>query len=58
MKYAKAFVAAATAGLGSLATALADNVVTPVEWVTVAIALLGALGLTYAIPNKPASPQP
>ncbi len=51
--YAKAIVGAAVAGLTALGTALADNQVTPVEWVTVAIATLGALGLVYAVPNRP-----
>lgn len=54
-KYAKAIVAAATAGLGALGTALADNVVSPAEWVIVATAALGALTLTWAIPNKTAN---
>lgn len=53
-KYAKAIVAALTAGLGSLGTALADDTVTRVEWVGVGLALLGALGIVYLVPNKSA----
>lgn len=52
--YAKAIVGAAVAGLTALGTALADNEVTGVEWVGVAVATLGALGIVYAVPNKPA----
>ena len=52
--YAKAIVGATVAGLGVLGTALADNTVTPVEWVAVASATLAALGLVYAVPNRPA----
>ena len=53
-KYAKAVVAAAIAGLTALTTGLDDNVVTTAEWLVVAVAALGALGVTYAVPNKPA----
>ena len=52
--YAKAVVAALLAGLGALGTALVDNQVSPAEWVGVAGAALAALGLVYAVPNKPA----
>jgi multidrug transporter EmrE-like cation transporter len=52
-KYAKALVAAATAGLAALGTALADDTITRLEWIGVAVAVVGALGLTYAVPNKP-----
>ncbi len=51
--YAKAIVGALLAGLGALGTALADNQVTTVEWVGVAVATLGALGIVYAVPNRP-----
>lgn len=53
-KYAKALVAALAAGLAALGTALADDTITRLEWVGVAVAVVGALGLTYAVPNKPA----
>ncbi len=51
-KYAKAFVAAAIAGLTALLTGMDDNVITTAEWVTVLIATLGALSITYAVPNS------
>lgn len=50
-KYAKAFVAAAIAGLTALAAGLDNDVVTTAEWVTVAIATLGSFGITWAVPN-------
>lgn len=53
-KYAKAIVGSLVAGLTALGTALADDVVTRLEWVGVAVALLSAAGLVYAVPNKPA----
>lgn len=57
--YAKAIVAAAAAGTGSLFQAVGDNAITPGEWVTVALAVLGALGITAAIPNAERSdPRP
>lgn len=52
--YAKAIVGAAVAGLTALGTALADDQVTTSEWVGVAIAALAALGIVYAVPNRPA----
>ncbi|MEU4675733.1 hypothetical protein [Micromonospora sp. NPDC023737] len=52
--YAKAVVGAAVAGLTALGTALADNTVTASEWVGVAVATLAALGVVYAVPNRPA----
>jgi hypothetical protein len=51
MKYAKAIVAAATAALVAVGAALTDDTVTTGEWVTIALAALGALGV-YAVPNK------
>jgi len=50
-KYAKAVVGAAVAGLGSVGTALGDDVVSPQEWVTAAIVALVALATVWAIPN-------
>jgi hypothetical protein len=52
LRYAKALVAAAAAGTGTLLTAMADDKVTSGEWVLVALAVLGALGVTYAVPNR------
>jgi hypothetical protein len=52
--YWKAVVAAAAAGFGTLATAMNDDmVITPSEWVGVALAVLGAFGITYVVPNRP-----
>lgn len=56
--YAKAIVAAAAAGTGTLVQAMADNVIVPGEWVTVGLAVLGALGITYVVPNAAKSDVP
>lgn len=53
-EYAKALVAALTAGLGALGTAWADDVITNQEWIGVAVATLAALGVVFAVPNKQA----
>lgn len=50
MTIAKALVAALIAGLGALSTALPDGI-TAQEWVTIVIATLLGLGVTYAVPN-------
>ncbi|MBK3556312.1 hypothetical protein JHN55_07130 [Streptomyces sp. MBT56] len=52
---AKAFVAALAAGASVAATAVQDGVFTTGEGVTTALAILGALGITYAVPNRPAA---
>ncbi|WP_433363949.1 hypothetical protein [Streptosporangium sp. CA-115845] len=49
--FAKAIVAALAAGTGALAQAMADGVIVQGEWVTTALAVLGALGITYVVPN-------
>lgn len=49
--FAKAVVAALSAGTAALVTAMADSVIETGEWVTVALAVLGALGVTYIVPN-------
>ncbi|MGW6255401.1 hypothetical protein [Streptomyces sp. NPDC055085] len=49
---AKALVAAAAAAAGTLAGVTADGSVTSGDVVTVVLAVLGALGVTYAVPNK------
>ena len=56
--YWKAVVAAGVASCGSLSTAMVDDQISRGEWVAAAIAAAGALGLTWAIPNKgkPAKP--
>lgn len=51
-KYWKAVVAAAVAGGGSLVTALDDGTITTQEGLTAVVAVLGALGLTWAVPNR------
>lgn len=55
MKIAKALVAALTAGLGSLATALADNAVSAEEWSTIALTAVVALGAVWGVPNRQAA---
>ncbi len=55
-KYRKALVAALAAGSGTLLTALADDKITSGEWVLTGLAILGALGVTWAVPNKPDIP--
>ncbi|WP_424918861.1 hypothetical protein [Streptomyces sp. wa1064] len=52
---AKAFVAALAAGASVAATAVQDGVFTTGETVTTVLAVLGALGITYAVPNRPAA---
>lgn len=52
-KHAKAIVAAIVAGLGVLVTGLDDNSVTMQEGVAAVIAFLSALGVVWAVPNKP-----
>jgi hypothetical protein len=52
VRYAKAVVAALIAGLGALATALADDGLAPGEWVTVGIATLTALYGVWQVPNR------
>jgi hypothetical protein len=50
---AKSITAAIAAGAAVVATAVQDGAFTTGEGVTVALAVLGALGITYAVPNKP-----
>lgn len=50
---AKSITAAVAAGSAVVATAVQDGMFTTGEGVTVALAVLGALGITYAVPNKP-----
>lgn len=52
MKIAKFLVAAATAGLVALGAALSDDHVSTAEWVTIAVAAVGAVGV-YLVPNRP-----
>ncbi|MFI1767535.1 hypothetical protein ACH41H_36560 [Streptomyces sp. NPDC020800] len=55
-RYWKAVVAAVAAGAGAAATALQDGTVTAAEGVTIVLAVLGGLGFTWAVPNRPAAP--
>ncbi|WP_018352286.1 hypothetical protein [Longispora albida] len=57
MRYAKFIVAATVAGLTTLASAITDNKVTPQEWVTIALAVVGAIAV-YVIPNKTSDTKP
>jgi sulfur carrier protein ThiS len=52
-EYAKALVGSLTIALGSLATAIEDDVVSSQEWVTAIVAGLGALIAVGVVPNKP-----
>jgi hypothetical protein len=52
MKIAKFLVAAATAALVAVGAAITDDVITTAEWVAIALAGLGAVGV-YVVPNKP-----
>jgi hypothetical protein len=52
MKIAKFLVAAATAALVAVGAAITDDVITTAEWVAIALAALGAVGV-YVVPNKP-----
>jgi len=56
-KYAKAAVSAVAAGAGSLSVAAADNTVTAAEGWAALIAVLAALGFTWAVPNRPSGEQ-
>ncbi|MFE9300839.1 hypothetical protein [Streptomyces sp. NPDC006856] len=50
--FAKAGVAGLAAGATAAATAVQDGVFTTGEVVTTVLAVLGALGVTYAVPNR------
>ncbi|MEV8546226.1 hypothetical protein [Streptomyces sp. NPDC051572] len=50
---AKSILAGLAAGAAAAVTAVQDNVITTGEGVTIVLAVLGAWGITYAIPNKP-----
>lgn len=53
---AKSLIAGIAAGSAAAVTAVQDNVLTTGEGVTIALAVLGAWGITYAVPNKPKEP--
>jgi hypothetical protein len=54
--YLKAIYGSIATGLGALAVAYSDNVITNQEWVTIGIATFGALGVIWAVPNAHKSP--
>lgn len=54
---AKSLIAGIAAGSAAAVTAVQDNVLTTGEGVTIALAVLGAWGITYAVPNKPKGPE-
>jgi hypothetical protein len=51
-KYAKAVVSAVAAGAGSLSVAVTDDTVTAAEGWAAGLAVLAALGFTWAVPNR------
>ncbi|MGW0587474.1 hypothetical protein [Streptosporangium sp. NPDC002607] len=55
---AKSIVGGVAAGTASLVTAVDDGVIVYGEWVTIALAVLGALGVVYAVPNAVKSDPP
>lgn len=57
-RYAKAIVSASAAGTAAAVTAMGDDVISHGEWVTIALAVLGALGITWVVPNAARSDPP
>ncbi len=55
-RYLKSIVAVVIAGLTALQAAISDSVVTQNEWVIIALAVVGAIGV-FAVPNT-ANPNP
>ena len=53
-RIAKAIVAAVVAGAGSAGAAAQDGTITAAETVVIVLAVLGGLGVTWAVPNRPA----
>lgn len=53
----KAVVAAVAAGAGSLSVAVSDDVITAPEGWAAGLAVLAALGFTWAVPNRPVGPE-
>ncbi|AVH58972.1 MULTISPECIES: hypothetical protein [Streptomyces] len=51
----KAVVAAVVAGASTLSTALADDTITAAEGWAAGLAILAALGFTWAVPNRQSS---
>ena len=48
----KAIVGGIAAGTASVATAVQDGQITSLETVTIVIAILGGLGVTWVVPNQ------
>ena len=55
-RIAKAIVSGLAAGAAATVTAAQDSVITTGEGVTIALAVLGAWGITWVVPNKPQPP--
>jgi hypothetical protein len=49
----KAVAAGVAAGAAATATAVQDGKVTAAEAVTIVVAVLGAYGVTWTVPNRP-----
>lgn len=54
----KAVVGGLSAGAAAAVTALQDGTLTTAEGVTIVLAVLGAYGVTWAVPNKQSSSLP
>lgn len=50
---AKSIVAGLAAGATAAVTAIQDGALDTGEGVTIVLAILGAWGITYAVPNRP-----
>lgn len=50
---AKSIVAGLAAGATAAVTAVQDGALSTGEGVTIVLAVLGAWGITYAVPNRP-----
>lgn len=55
---AKSIVSGVAAGITAAVTAVQDNVLTTGEGVTIILAVLGAWGITYAVPNRQTATAP
>ncbi|MGW0537799.1 hypothetical protein [Streptomyces sp. NPDC003032] len=56
--FAKSLVAGVAAGSAAAVAATQDGALVTGEIVTIVLAVLGAWGITYAVPNKPSSTGP
>lgn len=54
---AKSLVAGLAAGATAAVTAVQDQALTTGETVTIVLAVLGAWGITYAVPNRQPAPD-